>query len=59
MLKPLQLYRREVFCESNSTSAKTGLAPAVTIELADARNVREVTITSSPVPMPRAFNGQI
>src|SRR5690606_24539377 len=38
----------DVFCESSSTSAKSGFAPAVTIELADARKVREVTITSSP-----------
>ena len=52
------IVRREIFCESSSTSAKTGLAPAVTIELADARNVREVTITSSPVPMPRAFKAK-
>ncbi|MNV98318.1 hypothetical protein D3C71_1935600 [compost metagenome] len=46
----------EIFCESSSTSAKTGFAPAVTIELAEAKKVREVTITSSPSPMPNAFN---
>ncbi len=49
------MLRREIFCESSSTSAKTGLAPAVTIELAEAKKVREVTITSSPAPIPKGF----
>ena len=52
------IVRREIFCESSSTSAKIGLAPAVTIELADAKKVREVTITSSPAPIPSAFNAR-
>lgn len=37
------------------TSAKTGVAPAVTILEADARKVREVTMTSSPAPMFNPF----
>ena len=52
------IVRREIFCESSSTSAKIGLAPAVTIELADAKNVREVTTTSSPAPIPKALRAK-
>ena len=52
------ILRREIFCESSSTSAKIGLAPAVTIELADAKKVREVTITSSPAPIPKALRAK-
>ena len=44
-----------MFCESSSTSAKIGFAPAVTIELAEAKKVREVTMTSSPIPISKAF----
>ena len=38
-----------------STSANTGFAPAVTMQDAEAKKVREVTITSSPWPMPIAL----
>lgn len=37
------------------TSAKTGVAPAVTMLEAEAKNVREVTMTSSPAPMFKPF----
>src|SRR5690606_40547600 len=50
------MVRREIFWGYSSTSAKIGFAPAVTIELADARKVREVTITSSPAPIPNALS---
>ena len=40
---------------SRSTSANTGLAPTVTIADAEAMNVRGVTTTSSPGPMPSPF----
>ena len=50
------IVRAEMFCESSSTSAKIGFAPAVTMELADAKKVREVTITSSPAPMFKALS---
>ena len=43
-----------IFCERESTSAKTGTAPAVTIVDADAKKVRGETITSSQGPIPRA-----
>ena len=39
-----------------STSANTGFAPAVTMQEAEARKVREATMTSSPAPMPMAFS---
>ena len=45
----------EMFWLFKSTSAKTGLAPAVTMAEAEARKVREVTITSSPAPIFIAF----
>ena len=41
-----------------STSANTGVAPAVTMVEADARNVRGVVTTSSPGPMPSAFSAR-
>ena len=43
-----------MFCETGSTSAKTGRAPRMATQLADAMKLRGVTTTSSPVPMPSA-----
>ena len=43
-----------MFCDSESTSAITGLAPLATTALAEAMNVRHVTITSSPTPISSA-----
>lgn len=42
-----------ISCEFKSTSATIGVAPRMTIELADAMNVRHGTITSSPAPTPK------
>src|SRR5690554_7497214 len=47
-----------MFWDSGHTSANTGTAPAVTILEADARKVRGVTTTSSPAPIPSAFNAK-
>ena len=47
-----------MFCESRQTSANTGVAPAVTMALTDAKKVRGVTITSSPAPMPSTFKAK-
>src|SRR5690554_749422 len=47
-----------MFWDSGQTSANTGTAPAVTILEADARKVRGVTTTSSPAPIPSAFNAK-
>ena len=41
---------------SGSTSANTGVAPALTTQDTLARKVRGVTTTSSPGPMPRALS---
>ena len=46
----------ERFWVSRSTSANTGVAPAVTTEETEAMNDRGVTTTSSPAPMPSARN---
>lgn len=45
-----------MFCELASTSANTGVAPAVTTQEAEARKVRGVTTTSSPDPTPSALS---
>ena len=44
---------------SASTSAKTGVAPALTTEETEAMKVRGVTITSSPVPDAQAGERQV
>ena len=43
---------------SGSTSAKTGVAPAVTTHEIDAIKVRGVTITSHPGPIPRPLSAK-
>src|SRR3546814_18135379 len=43
-----------IFWLTRSTSAKTGVAPAATTQLADAKKLRAGTITSSPGPTPSA-----
>ena len=45
----------EMFCESRSTSANTGVQPRTTAQLAEAMNERGLTITSSPGPTPSAI----
>lgn len=47
-----------MFWESRDTSAKTGLAPARTTQLAEAMNDRGVTITSSPAETPAASSAR-
>ena len=51
-----EIVSREIFCELRSTSAKTGVAPRVITQFADAINVRGVTITSSPCLIFKAYN---
>src|SRR3546814_13818264 len=43
-----------IFWLTRSTSAKTGVAPAATTQLADAKKLRAGTITSSTGPTPSA-----
>jgi hypothetical protein len=50
------MVRAERLPLSGSTSAKTGVAPALTTQDTLAMNVRGVTMTSSPGPIPMALS---
>ena len=45
-----------MFWLTGSTSAMTGVAPRMTTQLAEAMKVRLVVMTSSPVPIPKAYS---
>ena len=52
------IFPGQIFCVFRHTSTKTGFAPMFTILVAEARYVRDVTITSSPESIFRAFKAK-